>query len=237
MIEIISVHIDKTAGMLFCDVLKQVYGSSQVHIIWKGQADYKFQDKLNEPIPPQTTVIHGAFPVSHYEGRFMDAKRIVWVRNPIERLISYYFYMLRFPQFLPNGLSEINLWEFASHPQICNSMSQMIGNLKHFYFVGIYEFLLDDLHELKSLLKWPKFQANYINTNPFPNYQQQKKAILGNRELISQLEFVNKEDIKLYQDALKIRKNRLKTSRLEQIKTDLERSRLNLKLFQSELER
>ena len=108
MIEIISVHIDKTAGMLFCDVLKQVYGLSQVHVIWKGQANYKFEDKLNEPIPPETRVIHGAFPVSHYEGRFIDAKRIVWVRHPIERLISYYFYILGHHLVFPNGLEEMS---------------------------------------------------------------------------------------------------------------------------------
>jgi len=116
-------------------------------------------------------------------------------------------------------------------------MSKMIGNLKNFYFVGIYEFLLDDIDQLSISLKWSKVKVNPINLNPFPNYQEEKKAILGNGEIIGQLEFFNKEDIKFYQDALKLRQNRLKTSRLEQIKTDLERSRLKLKQAQSELER
>jgi|688.fasta_scaffold626808_2 hypothetical protein len=214
MVEIISVHIDKTAGMLFCDVLKQVYGSSQVHVIWKGQATYQFENKLKEPIPPQTRVIHGAFPVSHYEGRFIDAKRIIWVRNPIERLISYYFYILGHHLVFPNGLEEMSLLEFAAPPQICNQMLRMIGSLEKFYFVGTQEFMLDDLYQLRDLLQWPAFEIKSINTNPFPNYQEKKKVILGNRQLISQLESLNKEDIKLYQDGLKLRENRLKTSRL-----------------------
>jgi hypothetical protein len=80
--------------------------------------------------------------------------------------------------------------------------------------VGTQEFMLDDLYQLRDLLQWPAFEIKSINTNPFPNYQEKKKVILGNRQLISQLESLNKEDIKLYQDGLKLRENRLKTSRL-----------------------
>lgn len=223
MVEIISVHIDKTAGMLLCDILKQVYGQNLVHVIWKGQASYKFEDKLNEPVPLQTRVIHGAFPVSYYENRFIDAKRVVWVRNPVERLISYYFYLLAHRLPFPNGLKEMNILEFAAHHQICNQMSKMIGTLSSFFFVGIYEFLSDDLYCLQKLQGWPKIAISPINVNPFPNYDEEKKAMLGNKYLVSDIKSLNNLDIQLYQQALNVRESRLKTARLEEIKKELER--------------
>ncbi|MGB3513307.1 MAG: sulfotransferase family 2 domain-containing protein, partial [Microcoleaceae cyanobacterium] len=121
-IEIISVHVPKTAGTTFRDVLEQVYGVAGICV----------DNQLQYPtIKPQFRVIHGHFPMIKYEGKFPQAKRIIWLRNPVERLISQYFYWKNLP--LENNPfndphhklvieQNLSIVEFAEMPEMRNLM-------------------------------------------------------------------------------------------------------------------
>ena len=113
MIELISVHIPKCAGTSFSTVLRKTYGESLLgdqvdqpmdperpfqknFAAWKEEQDRK-------PAPPGKRAIHGHFWAGKYDRQAPNAKRITWLRNPIKRLISHYFFWLSTPE-LPHSL-------------------------------------------------------------------------------------------------------------------------------------
>jgi hypothetical protein len=65
-LQIISVHIPKTAGTTFGQILAQVYGDAQVLF------DNPQIDRIGELsiIEPHIRAIHGHFPVGKYAGHF-----------------------------------------------------------------------------------------------------------------------------------------------------------------------
>ena len=130
MIELISVHIPKTAGTAFRHVLTDVYGLNGV------LGDYP-PDSIYHPeraIDPQINVIHGHFTPSKYQGYFPQAKRIVWLRHPLFRLISEYFFAKTIndrnnaihAKLLDDDLSSL---EFAKIPQMKNFLNQQIQGI------------------------------------------------------------------------------------------------------------
>ena len=89
-VEIISVHVPKTGGTTFFQILSNAYGKESM-----------FEDNLNvadsqvytpSDLPSHIKVIHGHFCLDKYNGVFPTAKRVIWLRNPILRLISNYFF-------------------------------------------------------------------------------------------------------------------------------------------------
>ncbi|MEG3889934.1 sulfotransferase family 2 domain-containing protein [Microcoleus sp. Z1_A1] len=95
-IEIISVHVHKTAGGTFGRALKQVYGELQVFSDYQGENLESSLAKLF--VQPQVKVIHGHFAARKYKGYFSSAKRIIWLRNPIIQFISGYFFWKSQPE-------------------------------------------------------------------------------------------------------------------------------------------
>jgi hypothetical protein len=108
-VEIISVHVHKTAGGTFGRILKQVYGEMQVF------GDYQQQEKLENTLDrlsdqPQARVIHGHFPARKYKEYFPSAKRVIWLRNPIIQFIYGYFFGSRSPKKMFFLMKNISIW-------------------------------------------------------------------------------------------------------------------------------
>lgn len=134
MVELISVHVPKCAGTSFLESLTEAYGPDRV------LRDYG--DRPIDPTSPMNldpegffsqarrsaaerlapySVVHGHFNLRKYDG--VRALRATFLREPIDRLISHYYYWQNTP---PNGhtlhqyvlTQALSLIEFARLPMI-----------------------------------------------------------------------------------------------------------------------
>lgn len=216
-LELISVHVPKTAGTAFRRVLEQVYGFESVIVDYPGEHRKRFNNQW-EGRKSKIKVIHGHFGVEKYEKFFPKAKKIAWIRHPIHRLISHYFFWLNQPLDKIENSSQrllvenqISLLEFAKLPDIKNITSRFLNRQKitDFYFVGIQDFFQEDLIDLKEKLGWDSFNSEYTNKNTYSKYEENLQKILSDQKLIHQLEEINSQDIELYNAALKAREERI----------------------------
>ncbi len=240
MVELISVHIPKTAGTAFRQVLLDLYGVARV------LDDYP-PDRIYDPgtiINPKIAVIHGHFLPSKYRNLFPNAQRIVWLRNPIFRLISEYFFAKNIQdynnifhaQLLEKNLS---ILEFARIPAMRNFLTRHLAGtqLQEFDFVGIQEFYNQDLITLQKLMVWGEISPTIENSNCYQQYQQCLQEIISNDILINQLAKLNKADFKLYESALDLRaKRRQESSSIQYMLADWQRLKFLWQSTQLELE-
>ena len=223
VVELIAVHVPKTAGATFQSVLKQVYGAENIYYDYLDASRPRVY-KPNE-IPSQIRVINGHFSISKYESFFPEAKRIIWLRHPIYLLVSLYFYWRYLP--LQKGddtivgklqQSKMGIYEFSEQPELRNILCRNACGkmLDEFYFVGLQEFFREDLLELKTILCWPEVRILQENINPNSKYQHDLQNVLTNKTIISKLVDNNRQDIELYEQALVLRAKRRKESSLVQ---------------------
>jgi len=208
-LEIISVHVPKTAGTTFGNLLEQVYTSNQ--LFW----DYPWNS--SDTITSEIKAIHGHFPASKYQDFPTSIKMIAWIRNPVDRLISHYFYWQHIPISERAGAlhryvieNKLGLVDFAKLHQMRNHISDSYIDIKpnQFYFIGIQEFFEADMTELKNLLGFPDIKIPHQNPNPLPAYQAFKQS--SEYEIIyKQLAEINKIDMDLYEGVLKKRQERI----------------------------
>ena len=214
MVDIISVHIGKTAGTAFRRILSQIYGER--NIIW----DYPPDDyQPSTPLPDSIRAIHGHFASEKYIDFFSEAKWIVWLRHPVLRLISEYFFAQIYKDAYNSLHAELaekklGLLEFAEQPLARNIQSgQILGKeLTKFAFVGLQEFYSEDLAELQERMGWTAVSGNVENMNPHPHYYQELQSIISDSLVIKQLAALNQEDMELYQEAMSLRAARRQES-------------------------
>lgn len=190
------------------NLLQQVYGSDQIFL------DYPWTTPAS-PIELQNDfkVIHGHFSASKYKDFPSHIKRIAWLRNPIDRLLSHYFYWKQLPVSNQSGdlhryviENQLSLLDFAKLPAIRNHVTQWYINipLSEFYFVGIHEFLAEDWTQLSCLLGFPNLEVARQNSNRSAEYRSFKKST-EYRNTILELMELNSEDIEMYQSILQKR--------------------------------
>ena len=241
MVELISVHIPKTAGTAFRHVLLNEYGVARV------LDDYP-PDRIYDPetvINPKIGVIHGHFLPCKYHNLFPKAKRIVWLRHPVFRLISEYFFAKTIQDYnnvIHAQLLEKNLsiLEFAKIPAMRNFLTRHLAGmqLQEFDFVGIQEFYNQDLITLKKLMGWSKSSPTIQNSNRYQGYQKCLQEIISNDILINQLAKLNEADLQLYESALDLRaKSRQESPLIQSILADWQRLQFLLQPTQLELAR
>lgn len=233
MIELISIHVPKTAGVSFRTLLQSQYGENNVVFDYADQvldpqapynADKKtYQECVEKPFlqkilqSPNATrdgfkVIHGHFATKKYKGLFPNAKRIVWLRHPISRLISHYYYWLNLPvgnhsvqkSIVEKGLS---LRAFAQLDIMRNVLTRVFldgVNPEDFAFIGIQEQFDKDLSILAEKLGWnlSSFypEAKIMNKGHYSDNAYSLDALLR-----KELEELNSEDIAFYNQILKLR--------------------------------
>lgn len=216
-LEVISIHVPKTAGITFGKVLQQVYGAEEVFCEdGKLPLAIILEQRL---IRLQTKVIHGQFPASRYKEclLYSSPKLIAWLRHPITRLISGYCDFIGKPtEASENDFQEdVNktqpdLVEFAEMPENQNVISEYLRGIEitDFFFIGIQEFFQDDLNNLKEILDWPELEIGWNNKNKYQGYHTYVNKVLGDKNMVAKLAALNSEDIEVYQTALNLRQKR-----------------------------
>ena len=241
--ELLSLHVPKTAGCTFRNTLFQVYGQAQTRLDyddgpqnpttrynvdregWRASAIEEIR-----AIDPAIRVIHGHFAIEKYDGVFPEAARITWVRHPVPWLSSLYYFWKNIPPvhnppthplIRRIHLDGITFEEFIEDPYARNQVTGIfLGNkpLESFAFVGIQEHFDADLKDLARMMGWPEVVVEPVNRNPEPRYEARLGELFGDRGLIDRIISLNERDMDLYEEAV-----RLRARRLDQAKARLER--------------
>jgi hypothetical protein len=228
MIELISVHIPKCAGTSFSTVLGRIYGKSLLgdqvdqpmdpampfqkdFAAWKEEQDRK-------SVPDGVRCIHGHFWAGKYDKQAPDAQRVTWLRHPIKRLLSHYYFWMSKPE-LPHSLhkhvvqNKLSFLEFAQLPQVQNTMQNIFlrgRSLDEFDFVGIQEHFAEDLDALCRQMKWPKQQMPEERRTVHKDYRPD--GLDADTE--KKLRALNEADMALYETGLQMRTRRLQPPKL-----------------------
>lgn len=172
-VELISVHAPKCAGRSLITALATAYGAESLHL------DYA--DHLGDPVSrynidpdgirtewqqsnhndlANKRVIHGHFNLTKYASLSADIPRITFLRHPVERTISHYFYWQRLPR-VNHALHDycidqkLDLLSFCRLPLIRYFYTHVMFRwvpMEKFDFVGCFENLTQDVVKLGSYL-------------------------------------------------------------------------------------
>jgi hypothetical protein len=214
-LELISIHIPKTAGTSFRNTLKGVYGEQGVIRLDIGlvRQEVRINEELygSSHLPPPTRVVHGHFSYPLLQHNFnlpADIPVITWLRDPVERVISNYFYLAkRLAEELDEDRKGLNilkkmqrsLLEYARYEPSQNRMSKFLEGieLEALLFVGIQEDYDRSLARLAGLLEWqdyPVFHHNQTGQKDLGVSVEERTIIRG----------LNQQDVALYERALEL---------------------------------
>lgn len=227
-IELVSVHIPKCAGKSFSTVLQGIYGESLMRdqrdqpldperpfqkdfAAWKAEQD-------RQAAPPGARAIHGHFWAGKYDYQAPNATRIIWLRHPVQRLVSHYHYWKNIP-LMPHSLHRLlrehnlSLLEFARLPVMQNIVRNTFlrdRTLDEFAFVGLQECFAEDLRWLTRRMKWKEQKVPRQNRTAYNGGGANTLDSATER----QLRALNEADIELYNTALQLRARRRVSPRL-----------------------
>ena len=211
----ISVHVPKAAGTSFLNLLKKTYGGNvktdyldimnlNAVILHNVPTSFKYPPKIHKRM-----IISGHFKASKY----LHLKRpfVTWVRNPVDRAISHYYYWKKLwlkpkkrnwdeklSKLFESGMDLVQFSEIFS-----NQMSYFLDvDLKRFVFIGVAEYYNESIKWLGKILD---------KDIPIGN----KKLNVGNKHKISadirsKIANNHKKDFELYNYALEIFLNKTK---------------------------
>ena len=218
MLELVSIHIPKTAGRTFYELLSQVYGPA----LDERQSRKDFlpdvlQRHLDDNIPGDIRVIHGHLTVvqiAKVREKF-NPKVVTWIRNPVDRVISnYYFFMKRIREGKVAQKQmkkrDYSLIQYAGQPSRLNRMTEILKgmDLKEFFFIGIFEQFDRDMQELASRLAWPDIKSiPRINDSSFFKRNNDCKTQFEdiNEDMRAEIARLNQKDMTLYENVKKMR--------------------------------
>lgn len=219
-IELVSLHIPKTAGTSFRNSLKEIYGNTgairfdinqRTRIIKVEEQDFEAKKMPNE-----VKVIHGHFHLDHVFEQLKLEKEtpiITWMRDPVQRVISNYFYLeKRLKEELNEEQKGLNILEKMQKSLIEYARTGINRNVQARYlagfpleklqFVGIVEHYNSEIQRLQKIMNWPEIAIHKVNVTGSRKHEIPQEWEREIREL-------NALDDALYQQAVKLREKQL----------------------------
>jgi hypothetical protein len=217
-IELLSLHIPKTAGTSFHRTLQSVYGDKHVvRFEWiKGQPFMNSEPYAGQGLPAQSKVIHGHYTTKAIRELFPleEVPVITWVRNPVDRVISNYYYLAKRLEEIVD--EESNHWhilekmqksllEFAHAEVNRNRISKFLAgaDLEDFFFVGVVENYNEELEYLAQKLNWSNYQSERDNVSG-------SKSRFVSEAVRDEIQALNQKDMEVYRRALILSEKRSK---------------------------
>lgn len=218
MIELISIHIAKTGGRSFYEILKNEYGEKLD--TRTRRVDYfpgkDYSNALINSIPKNIGVLHGHLHYKHIKDIHLqhNPKIITWLREPVDRVISNYYYMISRVNEVGKKHSHYSkhrhtIIEYAKD-SVPNKMSKCLRgiSLEELFFFGFQESFDEDVRTLAKKLDWSEEIPNIrLNTgNSYDSYETAptKKSDID-QSIMDEIAWINRDDIKLYEEAKKLK--------------------------------
>lgn len=217
-LELVSLHIPKTAGTSLRGILHAQFGQGLVKldVFDSGRCNLNDLQWTNPALPQHAKAVHGHFKY-HAVGHLLPAPDQVpwmtWLRNPAERVISNYFFLRQVIETRLSELPDENLWvrmgksleEFMVVEANRNVQSAFLADapLEAFAFVGLQDAFEEELTAMADALGWKPVRNRLDNTTP----NKPSKVDSGLRRAIEEL---NSHDMELYERALTLKRQRTK---------------------------
>ena len=241
----IHLHIPKTGGTTLRDIIQRQYRAEKILMIPKLEESENILKEVSTSQINQLKLIQGHLKYGIHNHFHRRAKYFALIRDPINRVLSTYYYVLsqkNNPQNLSTSNNQMTIYDFVQsgvNPFLINGQTKLIsgktGNIDNpiieseelfslakeniendFLFLGITEMFDETILILKNMLGWHMPYYSIANrTKKKPNYD----AV--NPTIISFIKEHNQLDIKLY--------NITKTSLLNRIakENDIFQNRIN----------
>lgn len=217
ILKLVSCHVPKSAGFSFQKQLLHLFGK---RVFW----DYNHTDRPGykpKPIKPhllaqlrtnKTTVIHGHFFMSKYH-HIPGLQRVMWFRDPVDRLLSHYYYWLKAPdkehpnyqKLVEGGLSVV---DFAKLPELRNIYTRFLDGepVEALDWVGLvedYQASLDLFYAMYAIGRDPKELDIHLNKNE----AKEKGGYQLDEDSRRAIQNLNANDMTLYAQAKEIFKD------------------------------
>lgn len=224
----VSVHMPKTAGSSFAATLEDYYGSKLLKdygdlpintpVYERNKAALQASLCNAEKNFQNVVCIHGHFmPVKYLLlADKQDVKFITWMRNPVERVLSHYYFWKRSfnPETTPALHKKViednwSVERFCLSEELKDLYSQFLYGfpLEKFSFIGITEFYGDDFEY---------FSTHYLNTIAKSykiNVEPEGERYPIEESFRTEIGKFHYNDMNLYQIALEKRLTRLSSGR------------------------
>ncbi|MEM9923962.1 MAG: sulfotransferase family 2 domain-containing protein [Cyanobacteria bacterium P01_D01_bin.50] len=238
---VIFLHIPKAAGSTLLNIVRRQYNSDSIFSVdGKNPLESIKQFKLlqkNKTEATQAVMGHMYFGVHEF---LPNSTYITMLRDPIERIISFYYYVLRNPDHNHYNLitsKNLSLKDYVKSgigKQLDNGQTRLLSGIdaldvefgscsetmlsraklniqKYFSVVGITEKFDESLLLMKSKLNWKK-SILYRKANVTKN--RPKKLDIPEVDL-KEIEKQNEFDIELYRYAEELFTNQLQENYIE----------------------
>jgi len=226
---LVSVHMPKTAGLSFRASLEACFGEGFRHDYQDyplaQAAQVRRQQAQDWGRAAQAadfagvTCMHGHFlPLKYLElARTLPCTFVTWLREPVERLVSHYYYWQRAYDPASDLTSPLHrrvieegwsLQRFCLAPELRNVYSEFLWGFpfQRLDFIGITEFFADDLWYFSQQVLGNKMQAHTLNRRAAPGEGEHQAPLSAAAR--SEIEAWHAADMALYRQALELRKAR-----------------------------
>lgn len=218
---VIFLHVPKAAGTTLCDIFLRQYKAETIHLLDGANFDQTQEDfkQLSPEKKVQIRILMGHMYFGLHEYLPSPATYVTMLRNPIDRIVSYYHFVQRLPSHPDYELIKAKSISIEDYCQMgivnmCNGQTRFLANTQssetysretlerakshlkqHFSVVGIQERFDESLLMLKNELAWKKMPFYYRrNTNRTSSYKQE---ISNSTRAV--LEKYNELDLELYE--------------------------------------
>jgi len=229
---LVSLHLPKTAGTSFLALLEQAYGERLLRDYtdrplnrpaWRRNSRalaVGLRNLFPTPRLRGVSCIHGHYLPLKYRGLSLrqDLRFVVWLRDPVERLASHYFYWQRSYNPLDAGRlhrrvieERWDLERFCLGPELRNTYSCFLWGfpLAQFDFVGITEHYAADVRAFSArFLDGEYSQPAPRNVNAEHGQHGPESRYIADPDFRQRVEIYHAQDMALYRQALAMRQER-----------------------------
>lgn len=190
--KIIFLHVPKTAGTSFRQVIEQVYPGKRCAFVYSHEFRHHRRQRMALRAEVEgAEVLYGHLSYGVHRLLRVEGRYVAFVRNPIDRVHSFWRHQARSPGMqyhrdIANGMTLVDLLRSGECPQVTNHVTQILAGRQfkpkqarsmlakafdhldnHFVEVGIAEYMDESVARIAEKLAWKTHPlAPWLNVDP-----------------------------------------------------------------------